>query len=761
VVAQVPTQNIKGKIVDKDSEETLPGAHIVLLESNPPMGTVSDMDGHFILENVPIGRHHLQISLLGYEPFIIPELLIESGKETVLNIGLTEAFQELSEIVIKPKIRKDKAQNDMATLSARTFSVEEASRFAGGFNDPSRLAGSFAGVTMAEGINDNAIVIRGNAPKGILWRIDGVEIPAPNHLSGVYNGGGVETVFSTSMLSTSDFFTGAFPAEYGNALSGVFDLQLRNGNSSQRESAFQIGSQGIDISSEGPLKKGLQSSYLFNYRYSTMGLVSEILTLDVGLPSYQDLSFKMNMPTLKSGTFSIWGIGGLSNVAFKPDEDPSKWETSWDNNQYDTGSDMAAIGINHRVRVGSSSYLFSSISNSASRFDMTSDQLQNDGSSTPLIRHQELNNKVSISSLLNHKFGRRHTNRTGFIYNLHNYDMDVTGNPDPQNQTDIVPINQDAGQAWSAQAYSQSKIRLSPTTDFNLGMHLYYFEVNQELSIEPRLGFSWRFAPKHSISAAVGKHSQLEPLRFYLAAANGSYLNPDLAITKALHYGLAYDWSISDQVRLKVEPYYQKLYDVPVLPGSPISLLNYSYNMYFDQPLSNDGMGTNRGVDITLERFMNQGYYYLVSGSFFDSKYIGGDQIERPTSFNRNMVLNLLGGKEWLIRQSNTLSVNGKLSYMGGNRFTPPDQEKSREQELVVEDITRAFEWQENDKFYVDLSVNYRINRPGVTHAIIFQAKNLLLQSEMFGWAYHFEEQKVIPQEMTLIYPYISYRIEF
>ena len=760
--AQTPVQTIRGRVLDQDSEISLPGVHVVVVDTDPQMGTITDMDGYFILENVPVGRHQVQVSILGYEPVVMSELMVGSGKEVVLIITLKEAFRQLDEVVIKPKLRKDKAQNNMATLSARSFSVEEAGRYAGGWNDPSRLASSFAGVSMSEGVNDNAIVVRGNAPKGILWRLEGVEIPAPNHLNGVNNGGGIETVFSVNMLDNSDFFTGAFPAEYSNAMSGVFDIKLRNGNNNKRESAFQIGTQGIDIGSEGPFKKGGEAAYLFNYRYSTMGLVGQIATLDVGLPKYQDLSYKLHLPTKKAGIFSLWGIAGLSSVAFDPDEDQQEWETSWGNNQYDTGSDMAAGGINHRINLNKKSYLFSSVSGTWDQFTMESNQWQRDGSVVPLADHKEQNYRLTISSYLNHKFGNRHTSRTGIVYNHLNFDLDIMGNPDPADHDQLVRIANQKDNAWYMQAYTQSKIRVAPVFDINAGLNVSYFGLNEEVVPEPRLGMTWRFIPKHSFSLAYGKHSRLEPLRFYKAEdENGAALNPDLHITKAHHIVFSYDWLISDVMRAKIEPYYQKLYDVPVIDGSSESLLNYSYDMYFTDPLVNDGTGINMGVDITLERFMRDGYYYMLTGSFFDSKYEGGDGVERNTSYNRNMVINLLAGKEWTVRKNNILSLNGKIAFMGGNRFTPFDLEESQRLEMVVEDESRAFEWQEDNKFYIDLALNYRINRDKLSHVWVMQFKNTLMESEMFGWAYNFDKQTVEPHEMTMIYPFLSYRIEF
>lgn len=758
--AQSPTQNIKGQVLDRDNHMPLPGVNVYIVNSDPLIGTTTNANGFYELENVSLGRYTICFSFMGYEQALIKEINVESGKETELNVGLRENFRQLDEIVVNPGFRKDKAQNNMATLSARSFSVEEATRYAGGWNDPSRLAGSFAGVTMAEGVNDNAIVIRGNAPKGILWQLEGVEIPAPNHLNGVNNGGGIETIFSVNMLDNSDFFTGAFPAEYGNAMSGAFDMKFRNGNSDKRESAFQVGSQGIDISSEGPLSSQKKASYLFNYRYSTMGLASLLIGNDFGLPQYQDLSFKFHLPTANSGTFDVWGIGALSSVTFEPEEDPADWSNTFDNNQYDTGSDVAAAGISHELHIDTRNFLQTSVASTYTMFSIKSDQLLRTGEVIPLADHKENNTRFIFNTRLNTKISNRLTNKAGINLTFENFNLNIRGNAMPGISQTMNLIADQSGQVMQSRFFDQFKWRISPKIDLNAGISVSHFEMNNEWIPEPRIGISWRFLPRHSVHIAFGKHSRPEPMRFYMAEDDNSHLlNPNLRVTKSNHYVLAYDFIINENMKLKIEPYYQDLYDVPVTGSSSESLINYTWDMYFKEPLSNKGTGTNKGIDITLERYMKDGFYYMFTGTVFDSKYTAANGKEYNTSFNRNFVFNLLGGKEWKIKENNTLGLNGKIAFMGGNRFTPPDQEQSAIHEMVILDESRPFEWQEKNKLFLDIAINYQINKKKKAHIIAIQAKNALMQSEMFGWAYDFEKQKVVEHGITMIYPYFSYKI--
>lgn len=760
--SQTLTQNITGRVVDAETQQPLPGVNVLMVGTHPPIGTTTDQEGKYEIQKIPVGRLSLQFTYLGYEPALYAELELNSSKPLVLEVQMKESYQQLQSITVKPEFRKDKAQNSMATVSSRTFSIEEASRFAGGWNDPSRLAGSFAGVSMAEGVNDNAIVIRGNAPKGILWQLEGVEIPTPNHLNGVNNGGGIETIFSVNMLSNSDFFTGAFPSEYANALSGVFDLSFRNGITDRLKTSLQIGSQGIDLGAEGPFKKGGQSSFLFNYRYSTLGLAGALAGGNFGLPTYQDLSFKLNLPAGTAGDFSVWGISGLSEVRFHPDEDMQTWETTFDNQKYVTTSDMAATGIHHQIKAGQKGYIKSAVAFTWDHFSMESEQWQRDGGRIPISNHSESNYRLVANSTINRRWSNRHSNRTGLRLNYTSAQTHVQGNPAPESSSTLVPLANQTDQSAQIQFFSQSKWRLSETIELVGGLNLSYFNLTDEIVFEPRISTSWKFIPNHTLSLAYGKHSRPEPIRFYNATNDqGIAQNPDLKITKAHHFVAGYDLRLGSNMKLKAELYYQEIFDVPVIAGQSYSLLNYRWDDYFEEPLTNAGTGTNKGLDLTLERYLKEGYYYMFTASLFDSKYKGGDGVARNTSYNRNYVINALGGKEWKIRTNHLLGVSTKIAWMGGNRFSPPDQEKSKLSEMVVTDDSKAYEWQESPKVFVDLAFSYKINRTRSTHILMFQAKNLLMQSEMFGWAYNFEKQQVVKHGLSIAYPYLSYRVEF
>jgi hypothetical protein len=296
VNSQVLTQTVRGVVTDKESKQPLIGATVIILGSNPLQGSTTDDNGRFKIEKVITGRQTLKISYLGYNEVQIPNIVVNSGKEVVLNIELQENVVSKGEVVVTADRNKDKSNNEMAVVSARSFSIDETNRYAGALGDPARMVANFAGVSAPSDAR-NDIIIRGNSPSGLLWRLEGIDIPSPNHFSAQGSTGGPVSILNNNTLRNSDFFTGAWPAEYGNATSGAFDLKLRNGNNEKMEYTGQVGFNGFEGMVEGPIKKSKGSSFMASYRYSTIGLIGDLTGFTFGasgVPKYQDLTFKIN-----------------------------------------------------------------------------------------------------------------------------------------------------------------------------------------------------------------------------------------------------------------------------------------------------------------------------------------------------------------------------------------------------------------------------------------------------------------------------------
>lgn len=760
---QTIVQTVRGKVYDVETQAPIPGANIAI--SGFALGGSSTTDGSFRVSNVPVGRHDIVATFVGYESATLPNMIITSGKEVVLNIGLKQSVRLMEQVVIKGNTRKDRPINTMASISARSFSVEETRRYAGGLDDPARMASAFAGVTVGN-IQDNAIIIRGNSPKGVSWRLEGVEVPNPNHFAGGnVAGGGFVSIFSSQVLANSDFYTGAFPAEYGNALAGVFDMKLRVGNNEKREYTAQIGVMGIDFASEGPFKRGGSSSYLFNYRYSTAGLLSKIGIIPSDqVPVYQDLSFKLNFPTAKAGTFSVWGVGGIDNNSEPVDDDSTKWKTNWDRLKGNWDLYSGATGVSHRYSVGKS-YISTTISASGTSNKMNQTRYDDLMQMRPNSDIKSNTSALTFNTYINSKLSTRHTLRAGLTVKQLFYDLDISSSTIDEKPDTYQNLVLEKGQSTLSEAYWQSRYQVSSAITVNAGVNASYFALNKNYSIDPRFSIKWQLASKHALTMGLGKHSQLEELRMYFVRTNKDgadhYPNKNLNFSQAQHIVVGYDWSISDKLRFKAEAYYQHLYRVPGIADSSYSIINFTQDWAFRDALVNNTKGKNVGIDLTLERFLTDGVYYLATASIFDSKYKGGNGVWHNTRFDKGYSFNILVGKEYELSRSRVFGINARLNYLGGERKTPINTSESIKEKSIVYDESRAFDEQYPAIYYLDLTLSYRTNKKHYSGTWALQVKNMLGSPINSGYAYNYKSKTIEEQKITMVLPVLSYRIDF
>lgn len=758
VEAQSLTQVIRGKIVDLDSKTPLVGVTLFIDGSSPIIGTVTDGEGSFVFPSLPLGRYNIGVSYIGYENKVVPNLLLGAGKEVFLNIDLEESVEQLEEAVVTARKNKGEAMNDMATVSSRTISVEETQRFAGSFNDPARLVSSYAGV-MGNPDGDNDIMVRGNSPRGVQWRVEGVDVPNPNHFANEGATGGPISILNNTTLGNCDFFTGAFPANYGDAYSGVFDVHLRKGNNKNQEYTAQIGIIGMDLTAEGPLMQNSSASYLVNYRYSSLDMMNRIGIKIVGdaVPKFQDMTFNVNIPTLRTGTFQFFGIGGLSNIAM----DEINWKESF-------SADMGVFGMNHFYSFSPNTYLKTTLSFSGTRniWDYYESEVEpvswdKRGSEEMFYR------TYALSTELTHKVSARHTFKLGVTGKLMDYDLGMENYDWDENV--LYTSLEDYGSSELFQSYVNWKYRPFSKLTFNTGMAYKYFNLNGNYALEPRAGLRWQATASQSFTAGVGMHSKTDNISIYLMRErldDGSVVqhNKDLDFVRAKHYVIGYENRITRNLNLKVEAYYQDLYDVPVAAkeGSVFSILNVSHG-YLEMDMVNKGTGTNKGAEISLEKFFSKNYYFMITTSLFESKYKAIDGIERNSRYNNNYIANVVGGKEFPVgkKKNSAITVNVRGSYAGGQWYTPINIEESMEAGYSVRLNEDAYTEQRPDYYRFDLKVGFRRNKKNTTRVWELDMQNATNTLNVAGDYWDSDLQEVVSYSQMGILPVLSYRIEF
>lgn len=779
------TQVVKGQVLDAQSDYPLIGATVLVVGSEPLIGIVTDIDGKFRLENVPIGRQSLALQYIGYKSITVPNVLVTAGKEVILNLKLEESVEKLDEIVITAEANKDLPINELAKVSARTFSLEEVTRFSGGRNDVARLATSFAGVS-APNDSRNDIVVRGNSPVGLLWRIEGIPVATTNHFATLGTTGGPVNALNTNLLRTSDFLTGAFPAEYGNANAAVFDVNFRNGNADKFEFTGQLSAfSGLEFLAEGPLNKAKGSSFVASYRY---GIASLAATGTSAIPFYQDFSFKVNLGESKLGRFEIFGLGGLSSIDFEGEDIDEDDLFANPNQDAFVENQLGVVGINNLLRINKTTYLKTAIGASTNFNEYLQDNLITDDNGIVLQKYRATNarnreNRYTLSSTLNKKFNARWSLRTGLLLERYQVDFDTEDRDNrvdiPDNNNDNVPdffneIRKLNDNYNLAQLFAQTEFKFNDRLSFTTGLHSQYLDFTEDFALEPRAAVSWQAKPNQRWSLAYGLHAQVipAPILFFqeeVSPGVNQRTNDNLDFMKSHHFVLAYDRNLGTNWRLKAETYYQRLFDIPVeSTPSSYSILNEGADFIFEEEgqLVNDGTGTNYGLELTLEKFFSKGYYLLMTTSLFESQYKGSDGIERNTAFNNNVVFNTLFGKEWKFGEGgrNAWTFDTKLTTSGGNPFTPVDLEATRAnagREVRQDNI--AFSERYGQYFRWDVKFGVRLNskKSKVSHQFFIDLQNVTNRENEFVRRYNEVTDEVNLVEQIGFFPDVLYRIQF
>ncbi|MGV3632066.1 MAG: carboxypeptidase-like regulatory domain-containing protein [Bacteroidota bacterium] len=787
------TQTVRGRVFDNETKSPLVGVKLQVFtaDSVKNLRALSDADGLFEIPNVPIGKHELNVRFMTYDTKNVT-IIVQTGKETVLEIPLQESFVQKDEVVVTAR-KKGETINELATVSAQQFSVEETNRYAGSRSDPARMASNFAGVQGADD-SRNDIVVRGNSPLGIVYKVEGIDIPNPSHFAISGSAGGPVSILNNKILGNSDFFLSAFPAEYGNSISGIFDLKLRNGNNKHHEFTGQFGFLGTELLAEGPLSKTGKSSYLVMGRYSTLSLF-KTLGIQIGtdaVPEYGDAAFKLNWNLKKGGTLSAFGMGGKSNIEIKISE-----QTEYSNELYGEGdrdqyfgTSMGVTGLIYKKPINERTFLTSTlaysyeeqhshhnyllrhidtvVSNGETRYPIVVDSIY------PLMGYQFSTGRILNYTAINHKINRQHLIKFGLNaeYQMLNM-LDSALNVD---HSAFLRRWDFQGGAVLIQPFVQWKWRISENMDFTAGVHSQFYSLSQSLSpAEPRVGWKYRMKNGNSIFAGAGLHSQMQPLYTYVYrlydSVSQQYVlhNKKMDFTKSIHNVIGYEKIFSKNFQVKTEAYYQHLFNVPVtIHPSAFSLINQGsgFARFFPDSLQNTGTGYNYGIELTVQKFFDKSFFFLFSGSLYDSKYKGSDGILRNTSYNGTYTFNLLAGKEFKLNAKQSISFGIKTTYAGGKRYGYVDTAASNLlKELVFVD-SALNERQFRDYFRFDLKVNWTYNAKNMTHEIGLDLVNLFNTKNLLGLAYapnlaNPSAEPIAEKQQLGFLPLFYYKIDF
>jgi hypothetical protein len=772
-LSQTLTQTIRGIILDADSKAPIEQVGVKILNLDTNIYCTSDIAGKFKLLKVPVGRLGIKFSFVGYEEVILQNIIVTTGKEIVLNVEMHEKLFIGNEVVIIAHKDKTKANNELVTNSSRNFQSEETERYAGSRGDPAKMAANYAGVATGNDAR-NDIIVRGNSPLGVLWRLENTDIPSPNHFSTQGATGGAISILNNSLLASSDFLTGAFPSEFGNKMAAVFDLKLRNGNNEKMEFTTQFGLNGLEGGVEGPISPKNGSSFLVNYRYSTLKLF-QLAGIKIGvsaLPQYQDLTFKINIPTEKAGVFSIWGIGGMSKIAILDSEkDSTDWNFTSSGEDLIFGSKMGVAGLSHL-------YFFTdkisgklNLSVSGTMFDVTIDTLSADRKSYRTFTNDSKDGHYFANYTITNKVNSHHLLKAGItakntFFNYHSYFWS-------RNNNRYLDQFNDKNNTSNIQSFIHWQYKITDNFILNNGIHYNLFTISNAWAVEPRAGIRWQFSPKQSLSSSFGMHSQTLPTIYYFYTAfdstsnTYSQTNKKIGLSKSRHYVLAYDNNFAQNFRFKLETYYQDLYNIPIEKYTKTSFSTINIGSELDgirlmDSLENKGTGCNYGAEITLEKFFSKNYYFLNSFSLYNSQYKGSDRVLRHSAFSGGYVYSCLGGLEIpVLKKNQIIGLDVKFTFAGGNRYTPINLEQSILNKKPIYVDSLAFSEQYRNYQKIDFKISYRINKKQISHYIYINIENIFNHKNILQQVYNNKKQEMMYDYQLGIFPYGGYRLEF
>ena len=755
--AQQPTQTLRGKVLDAVNQQALVGATIEL--SGKKVGETTDEEGRFRWEGLAVGRYELKIQYLGYRDLMITEVLLESGKETVLNIEMQPQVATIETVEVTTSRRGQEVSHP---LSVKTMTVEQVLRFPATYYDPARVATSYAGV-LNNNDQSNGLSIRGHSPDFMSWQLDGLAILNPNHTPNAgtlsdqtaLNSGGVN-ILSAQLLSTTRLYTGAFPTQYGNALSGVMDMSLRHGNNEQHEFTAQAGLIGLDVAAEGPFKKGGRSSFLANYRYSTVGLLTQ-MGVDFGEESinFQDLSFNLVFPGRKGQQLTIYGFGGLSVNEFEGKIDPAERESDRDLFNVDFESATGSAGVTWKQPVGQSGLFYAGVG--ASVVDQQREQIPLEDSLKATIPATILWDANTLSLYTAHTYYRQQlANKNSHVTvgaQVKNYDFTRDDSKLPAEitlpTTDFMVL----------QPYLNWASSIGEKLSYQLGLQYSYYDTESTYSyLEPRALLAFQLSEKQKISLAYGLHSQaLSPYNTTFNAANEPI--------RAHHMVLGYQQRIKPGLEFSAEAYYHHLFNIPTgynLDGSLVTALDIINNyqelnqLYFE---GNETVtGANYGLELSLQQYFAQNFYYIANATFYTATVD-----ERATAYDGQYIANATLGKEWQKAKSDdkikTWGANLRIVYAGGLKEGAINTEISQ---LANYTIYSSFATEQlPDFFRSDVRVYLKRSRPNYSTTIALDIQNLTNQENIGYHYYDILKQEVSERYQISLIPILTYRLEF
>lgn len=661
---------IKGVVIDKSTRQPLEFVNVLVVGLG--IGASTDANGNFLISQVPPGIYRLQASFLGYKTELTPEYRVNHVTPYV-QIELEEENASLNEVVVTASPFQKVPESP---VSLRVIGLQEIEKAPGANRDISKVVQNYPGVAFSPIGYRNDLIVRGGGPSENRFYLDGVEIPNINHFSTQGASGGPVGLIDADLIRSVKFYSGAFPADKGNALSSVLDFSLRDGDMERNSLKATLGASEVSLSSNGHI--GNKTSYLVSVRQSYLQALFKILGLPF-LPAYTDASFKIKTRFDSHNELTLLGLGGIDRMKLNLgiEGEDAEYMLSYlpeiNQETYTVGGMYRHYSQRHvQSIVLSQSYLNNRNVKYRDNDESSEENLTLRLGSIEQETKLRMENtsswsvwKVKAGFDLNYSRYKSNEYRKVFANALREYDY----------HTDLS--------LWRWGMFA-SVDYAAPDKSFTASMGVRtdgnnYSDKMKELwrQLSPRLSVSYRLIEGLTLSGHVGLYYQLPSYTALgFKGEEGEYVNRHLDYISVSQESLGLSWTPNENMELSVEGFYKLYGHMPFSLSDqiPLSCKGNDYGTIGNEALSSEAKGRSYGVELMFKWLLTQKLNLSSSLTIFKSEFKDGDQGSYvPSAWDNHFILNMSGTynfpKHW--------SLGAKVSCIGGSPYTPYDVEKS------------------------------------------------------------------------------------
>lgn len=659
--------SISSRVYDAVNNEGLAFANVIIQGS--ASGVTTDLEGNYKITDVDPGLYNIEASYVGYKNKIELEVKVISNKSTFVNFGLEENSQELGEIVVQTKVFEKKVESP---ISLRTIGVNEIERNPGGNRDISRVVQTLPGVTPTPAFR-NDLIIRGGSPNENRFYLDGIEIPNINHFATQGASGGPVGMINVNFIREVEFYSGAFPANRGNALSSVMEFKQRNGNRDKFGAQATVGATDIGVLIEGPIGKKID--YMFSFRRSYLQFLFQQIGLPF-LPIYNDLQFRIKLEPSEKDHITIIGLGAIDNFELNMDANETREQRYILNNLPISEQWNYTRGVKY-TRFHKKSY--TNIILSRNKLNNTSVKYENndDSSEDNLILNYssvETENKLRIENVLRLKKWR-FTTGLGYENALYTNNTFVRfATPFGVSTSDFESelfLHKYAAFGQASTKFFDDKLLFSFGVRVD-GTNYSKATSNPLDQLSPRVSFSYALNERFNLNFNTGQFYQL-PAYTVLGYrdSNNKLVNKTNGIKyiRARHIVAGIEYNSKSNSRITVEGFYKHYNDYPFLTTDSVSLANLGgdFGVVGNEPATPESKGRSYGFEFLLQQKLFKGFYGIFSYTLLWSEFTDKTNTYKPSAWDNRHIISLTAGKKF----KKNWEIGARWWFVSGGPYTP------------------------------------------------------------------------------------------